>query len=107
MQTRGTFLFGGPMQKNSPAPKPAAKATPPTKKPNYKPATKAASSVPKSKPATNVKTIALEENTSVRVRKIENGYVTSRETYDKKKGYKTSEVFSESSPVISTGNKKK
>jgi len=41
------------------------------------------------------------ENETVRIRKIENGYVITHECYSKKNGYTSKECFSPQKPVIS------
>lgn len=41
----------------------------------------------------------LETDQSVRIEKIDNGYLATKEIYDPKKGYSTKKVFMETNPL--------
>lgn len=41
----------------------------------------------------------LEKDQSIRIEKIDNGYLAVKEIYDPKKGYQTKKVFMESNPL--------
>lgn len=66
--------------------KPASPKTP--AKSSGKTATKKSTPIP-----------SLEKDQSIRIEKIDNGYLAVKEIYDQKKGYHTKKVFMEKNPL--------
>ena len=51
--------------------------------------------------------VPASQNESIRIRKIDNGYIVSRDGMDKKGNYKQSEVFSPTKPDVIIGTEPK